>query len=186
MRIRSCIVAGTLLAGGCASVAPLTEAERAELAAPPAAVAERVGQLLSPAVQFVQSSEQQVRERGRLLTAEEQQLARVVGVAQPERVRVLIADEFIAPADPAFAIEARKLGLGDRAEDGRTLGHAIQIKPQYANAHWLLAHELTHVGQFERLGASEFVREYLTELLMFGYARAPLERAAASNEHLGS
>jgi hypothetical protein len=186
MRMRFCIAAGALFAGGCASIAPLNDAERAELAAPPAQVATRVAQLVSAAVDFVSSSEQQVQARGRPLNADEQQLARAVGVAQPENVRVLVADQFIAPLDPAFAIEARKLGLGDPVEGGRTLGHAIQIKPQYANAHWLLAHELTHVGQFERLGANEFVREYLTELLMFGYARAPLERAAASNEHLGS
>ena len=186
MRLRSCIAAGVLLAGGCVSVAPLSEAERAELASPPVPLVARVAQLVPPAVEFVASSEQQVQARGRPLTTEEQQLARAVGVAQPESVRVLIADPFIAPLDPAFGVEARKLGLGDPAEGGRTLGHAIQIKPQYANARWLLAHELTHVGQFERLGATEFVREYLTELLMFGYGRAPLERAAASNEHLGT
>ena len=186
MRIRSCIAAGALLAGGCASVAPLSDAERAELAAPPAPVVARVAQLVPAAVAFVASTEQQVQASGRPLTADEQQLARAVGVAQPESVRVLVAAQFIAPADPAFAVEARKFGLGDPAEGGRTLGHAIQIKLQYASARWLLAHELTHVGQFERLGANEFVRAYLTELLMFGYARAPLERVAASNEHLGS
>src|SRR5262249_42652129 len=122
----------------------------------------------------------------RALTADELQLARSVGVAEPERVRVLVAAEFIAPRDAAFAIEARKLGLGDRAEGGRTTGYGVQIKPQYASARWLLAHELTHVGQYERLHVAEFVREYLTELLMFGYARAPLERQAAANEHLGT
>jgi hypothetical protein len=186
MRIRSCIVAGALLAGGCASVAPLSEKERAELATPPAAVTTRVAQLLQPAVEFIASSEREVQQRGRGLTADELQLARSVGVAQPESVRVLIADEFIPPQDPAFAVAARKFGLGDSSEGGRTTGHAIQIKPNYASARWLLAHELTHVGQFERLGIAEFVREYLTELLMFGYVRAPLERMAASNEHLGS
>ena len=186
MRLRSCIAAGALLAGGCASIAPLSEKERAELAAPPAPVIARVAQLAPAAVDFIASSEQQVQMRGRALSADEQQLARAVGVAQPENVRVFVADEFVAPSDPAFAVEARKFGLGDKAEGGRTLGHSIQIKPKYANSRWLLAHELTHVGQFERLGANEFVREYLTELLMFGYARAPLERAAAANEHLGS
>jgi hypothetical protein len=180
------VIVATMQVGGCASVAPLNDAERAELLAPSSAIANRVAQLSPKAVAFVESSDQQIQTQGRALTTDELQLARTVGVTQPERVRILIADAFIAPQDPQFAIQARELGLGDRAEGGRTTGHGIQIKPQYASARWILAHELTHVGQYERLGTQEFVREYLTELLLVRYVRAPLEAAAHANEPIGN
>jgi len=187
MRIRPRIALfATIVVSGCASVAPLNDAERAELAAPPSAITDRVALLLPKAVDFIEASDQQIQTQGRALTPDEQALARAVGVAQPERVRVLITDPFVAPQDPQFAIEARKLGLGASAEGARTTGYAIQIKPSYASARWILAHELTHVGQYERLGTMQFAHEYLTEVLLLGYARAPLETAAQANEHLGN
>jgi hypothetical protein len=135
-------------------------------------------------VAFVGDSEREIQRRGRALTLEEASLARAVGVEHPERVRVLVADVFIAPRDPAVAAEARKLGIGAATEGGRTTGYGVELKPKYAASRWILAHELTHVGQYERLGVAGFVHEYLTEVLMFGYARAPLEAAAHANEGL--
>lgn len=178
------VAAIALLASGCSTMAPLSEAERASLAAPPPAIAARVAALQPGATAFVDDSDRGIRERGRPLTPDEIVLARSVGVARPEEVRVLVADPFIAPRDPAFAVEARRLGIGDPSEGGRTTGHGIQVKPKYAASRWILAHELTHVGQYERLGTAGFVHEYLAELLMVGYARAPLESAAHANEGL--
>jgi uncharacterized protein YjaZ len=43
---------------------------------------------------------------------------------------------------------------------------------------FLLAHELHHVAQYERLGIAGFARRYITELLVAGYANAPLEAEA--------
>ena len=175
-------LAPAALAAGCASVGPLNDTERASLAAPSPAIAERVAALQPGAVAFVEESDRAIGERGRPLTDAETALAREVGVEHPELVRVLVADPFIAPHDPAFAVEARKLGIGAASEGARTTGHGIQIKPKYATSRWILAHELTHVGQYEHQGTTGFVHEYLTELLLFGYARAPLETAAHANE----
>jgi hypothetical protein len=176
------VLAPAALAAGCVSVGPLTDADRAALASPPPTIAARVAALQPGAVAFVEDSDRAIAQQGRALTADEINLARSVGVAEPEKVRVLVAATFIAPHDPAFAVEARKLGIGEPGEGGRTTGHGIQIKPKYAASRWILAHELTHVGQYERLGTTGFVHEYLTELLLLGYARAPLESAAHANE----
>lgn len=171
-----------LLANGCSTVAPLSDAERAQLSTPPSPIPERVAALQPGAVAFVEESDREVAQRGRPLVPEEIALALAAGVTHPEQVRVLVAERFIAPSDPAFAVEARKLGIGAASEGGRTTGHGIQLKPKYATSRWILAHELTHVGQYEQLGTAGFVHEYLTELLLFGYARAPLEAAAHANE----
>jgi hypothetical protein len=176
------VLAPAALAAGCVSVGPLTDADRAALASPPPAIATRVDSLQPGAVAFVEDSDRAIAQQGRALTMDETVLARSVGVAHPEDVRVLVAAAFIAPRDSAFAVEARKLGIGDASEGARTTGHGIQIKPRYAASRWILAHELTHVGQCERLGTAGFVHEYLTELLLLGYARAPLESAAHANE----
>lgn len=187
MRAKTWIMVATvvLLATGCSTTKPLSGAEQASLAAPPPAIAARVAALQPAAVAFVKDSDREILGRGRALTTDEMALASEVGVSHPELVRVLVIDPFIAPRDPAFAIEAGKLGIGASSEGGRTTGYGIQIKPAYAKARWILAHELTHVGQFERLGTTGYVHEYLTELLLVGYARAPLEREAHANERLG-
>ena len=61
---------------------------------------------------------------------------------------------------------------------GLTAGHGILIGIRHANNPRVLAHELAHVAQYERLGMRAFALRYLTELLSVGYFRAPLELEA--------
>lgn len=172
-----------LLATACGTIAPLSDSERASLADPPPAIAESVAALQPGAVAYIEDTERETLRRGRPLTADETRIARAVGVAHPEQVRVLVHDTFTEPRDPAFVALARKLGVDvDADEAGSTAGHGIQIKPKFARSRRLLAHELTHVAQYERLGTAGLVRQYMTQLLMFGYARAPLEAEARANE----
>jgi hypothetical protein len=116
--------------------------------------------------------------RGRRLTADESEVAKRVGVQHPERVQILVLSDFPLPDDPGLAGEIRALGFGSPRAGGRSMGYAILIKPQYEKQSWLLAHELVHVAQRERLGTDMFIRRYLLELRVFGYARAPLELEA--------
>ena len=39
-------------------------------------------------------------------------------------------------------------------------------------------HELVHVAQWELLGANSFINRYITELKVYGYDEAPLEKMA--------
>jgi hypothetical protein len=66
---------------------------------------------------------------------------------------------------------------------GRAAGHGIELKPRFAHSRRLFAHELTHVAQYERLGKAALLRDYMTQMLMVGYDRAPLEVEARANEH---
>lgn len=55
-------------------------------------------------------------------------------------------------------------------------GHVVLTRP-HSPSEALLAHELVHVRQAERLGAL-FAPLYLVLLARYGYARHPMERAA--------
>jgi hypothetical protein len=176
-------VAVVLLASACSTLAPLSDGERAALADPPAEIAGNVAALMPGATVFITDAEREIQRRGRPLTAEETRIAHAVGVAHPEQVRVLVHDTFIEPRDRAFIALARKLGLeDDPSEVGRASGHGIELKPRFAHSRRLLAHELTHVVQYERQGKAGVLHDYMTQLLLLGYERAPLEVEARANE----
>jgi hypothetical protein len=130
------------------------------------------------ATEWYIAQESVLRPRGRPLTADEIEIAKKTGVQHPEEVRVFVLDEFPFPDDPVLAKELKALGLGSRHAGGFTMGYVVLLKPQYDTKRWLLAHELVHVAQRERLGTETFVRRYLMELRVMGYARAPLELEA--------
>jgi hypothetical protein len=108
-----------------------------------------------------------------------------VGVAHPEKVRVLVTSQFIEPRDRAFIALVRKLGLAsDAGEMGHASGYGIQLLPRISRSRRLMSHELTHVAQYERMGKIALLRQYFTELLVVGYERSPIEAAARDNERL--
>lgn len=116
---------------------------------------------------------------GRVLTPEEQELAVRMGVAEPGRVRVVVAAEMPWPGPRWLHRLASRLGFPATESVGLCLGHAIFLHPAWAEQNDVLAHELVHTAQYERLGGVRpFLRRYLAECLAFGYVAAPLEREA--------
>ena len=102
--------------------------------------------------------------------------ARALGVARPERVRVLCLDRIPLPANPLV----RGLGLWTGTLSEQTIGlsarYGIFVRTDHAHGRLLLAHELVHTRQHERLGGIRpFLRRYLGECLMAGYAAADME-----------
>ena len=181
----TCALMASLLSQGCSTARPVADVNRARIDNPPEAVTAQVESWLPAAEDFVNSSERAIAVQGRALTESERKLAAAVGVAHPEAVRVLVTESFLTPVPGTpFSEEARKLGVGSRAEGGLTLGYGIELKTRYAGKPWILAHELTHVAQFERLGHHEFLRQYLAAALIFGADKIPLESDASKNEML--
>lgn len=179
-------IAALLLGSGCASNAPLSANEQRALAQPPHDVAALVEQLQPGVADYIREAERAGSKDGHALDAQQLELARTVGVAEPERVRVVYTQHFPVASDAALAAQLKtRFGIGGAADGGLTMGHTVFIAEKYAGARWLLAHELTHVAQFERFGVERFAHDYLTQMLIVGYARAPLEREAAANEPLG-
>ncbi|WP_339109331.1 hypothetical protein [Thioclava sp. GXIMD4216] len=156
---------------GCAPAA-LTEGDLAAVAHPPAQVQAEVAQLLPVAMRELDPIEAHILAAGRPLTPVEMGFARRAGVAHPEKVRVLAWPQaFRPPEDKAFAKVYHPQGAF-----AITFGYGIALRKE---APWVLAHELVHVGQYERLGGREaFTRAYLTQTLVLKTYAIPLEREA--------
>lgn len=166
----------------CAPVAPglrpLSPEEMRQIASPGLRVSATVSEILPAVEHMVARTEREVLATGRMLTEGELALARTLRVTHPERVRIAEREVFPAPDDPRLAEAARSNDLifGSDREAGRTSGYAILLKPGLADPGWVIAHELVHVGQYERMGGIRgFLQSYLVQLLVVGYERAPLE-----------
>ncbi|GAA0716945.1 hypothetical protein GCM10009105_23780 [Dokdonella soli] len=147
------------------------------MASPPPAVTAEVERILPDAVGVAQTRERWILKRGRALTDSEIALARRIGVQEPERVRISTVQNFRTP-EPKF-------GGPNPSICAITSGHGIQVNSLCPRQRHILAHELTHVTQFERLGMLEFEREFLIQMILVGSTRAPLETQARENETLG-
>jgi len=138
--------------------------------------------LLPEAIAWVEAQAARVANSGRPLDDSEVELARRVGVAHPERVRVALVDSLPMPEDPALRATAVQTGLLGRGMVGLTLGYSVFICRGHETKR-LLSHELRHIHQYERAGSiANFLPGYLQQIVEFGYAGAPLEQDAREHE----
>ena len=138
----------------------------------------KVDSLLPRAVQWVEELERDILAAGRVLTPEEIAIAQRVGVAQPERIRIRSVKTIAAPRDPELAEAAEKAGLCWATMSGLTAFYGIMlVEGDYTRE--LLAHECYHVRQYEEHGSiANFLEEYISQVLVWGYGDARLERDA--------
>lgn len=116
--------------------------------------------------------------QGRPLSADELEDARQVGVAAPERIRLMFVASIPTPAR-FLDLLGRWTGVVGQATSGLTLGYGIYIRAELKNDRGLRVHECVHVGQYERFGSIEnFLRAYLRECLDPGYPWGVLEQEA--------
>lgn len=142
---------------------------------PPANMVEEVEQLLPTAEQFVAKNQAEALEKGVPLNPSQLELAKRIGLQQPESVRLYYVDSLPAPTEPHLEAAARRFGYSSPFIDAYTFGYGIWIKNDAKGDKELLAHELIHVRQTEQLGMEEMVRQYLMQLYIYGYRNAPLE-----------
>jgi len=120
--------------------------------------------------------------RGLPLDARGIKLARAVGVAHPERIRILTVPHVPPPEDPELrqlALEQNLIGPRTR---GLTLGYGIFIVEGQMDS-GLLSHECRHVHQVEVAGSLDvFLPKYLTQIAEFTYDHAPYELDARAHE----
>ena len=137
--------------------------------------------LLPLGCRWIESQERRILAEGQGLDAEQLADARALGVAHPERVRLLALPRLPLPHNPFV----RQLGLWTGTLSQETVGlaarYGIFLRTPYHRDRRLLAHELTHTRQYERLGGIRpFLRQYLHECLTDGYDSAAMEREAAA------
>jgi hypothetical protein len=105
--------------------------------------------------------------------------ARRIGVAAPDRVRLLQVEEIPIPQDAGLRAAAKATGLLSPTTAGLTLRYGILIRSPFWGARDLVVHELVHVWQYERFGGfAPFLEQYLWECVTLGYTKAPLEQEA--------
>ncbi|MBT2335261.1 hypothetical protein J7E49_15250 [Variovorax paradoxus] len=182
MRFNLVLLACIMALPGCMIVRNPTPQELSALDNPPFEVQSKVAQLLPKVEAWYSEVEIQLAPFGRPLTAEEARTAIELGVAEPEKVRVVVLDEFPMPKDEQLLGEAKKHGLGNWSEGGRSNGRVVLLKPRVAQSPAVLRHELVHLAQQDRMGRTAFLRRYLIELEMMGYARSPLELEAYARQ----
>jgi hypothetical protein len=102
-----------------------------------------------------------------------------LGVHQAERVRLLCLASVPTPDDLALRTAAAAVQFLTPTTRGLALRYGIFVRRDCWRERGLIAHELAHTAQYERLGGIEpFLRQYLGECLTIGYPAAPMEQEA--------
>jgi len=140
---------------------------------------DQLEQLLPLAVQWAAEQERRVLCEGVSLSKVELADARVIGVCNPERVRLLRVDSIPVPVHPMLRAAAASINFLTAAPRGLALDYGIFIRADYWRDRALIAHELVHTAQFQRLGGIlPFLQTYIFQCATVGYPNAPLELEA--------
>ena len=140
---------------------------------------EQFEELIGLAVTWAEAQEQRILQKGVPLTEGQTADARAVGVQHPERIRLLPVVAISRPANPILREAAKTAQVINPFTRGLTLGYGIYLRADESCDRFLVAHELAHVGQYERMGGLRpFLRRYLQECLTIGYNDSPMEREA--------
>jgi len=135
--------------------------------------------LLPLAVRWAARQERRILRDGVPLTPEELKNAHALSISQPERVRLLCVKRVPWPGASILRAASETIGFQIGATCGLALGYGIYIREDCWRQPLLIAHELVHVAQYERLGGIElFLRQYLRECLTEGYDGSALENEA--------
>ena len=132
---------------------------------------------------WVKQQEDYILEHGIPLDEDQQIDAYLVGVKDITRVRLLYADEVPAPVLPELKAAADWSGLISPGTAGTAFRYGIFVRSDYRGDRRIVAHELVHTMQYERMGGIEpFLTQYLEECFTLGYPFGPLEQEAIEVE----
>ena len=140
---------------------------------------EQINLLVPLATRWAEEQEALILETGCPLSEQGMSDARLMGVAFPEKIRLLQVEMVPAPTDPRFS-DLAATGLISPETVGMTLRYGIFIRIDCWGNRDTIAHECVHTAQYERFGSIEaFLKQYLRECLQIGYLSSPLEQEAA-------
>jgi hypothetical protein len=140
---------------------------------------ETIEENLPKVVRWVTEMEKAILQDGQPLSPQNRKDAVEIGVHRVDEVRVIVLDSMPRPGDVRVKQLAEEAGLIIDQSAGMTFGHAIALKSGSYDRK-IIAHELVHVRQYERLGGIEpFLKEYVKEVVFPpGYPNGPLEQEA--------
>jgi hypothetical protein len=128
---------------------------------------------------WVLEQERFILANGIPLSAPQLSDAKLVGVAHPERVRLLRVEQVPLPEHPELHSMAEAMQLTNPPTPTLAVRYGIYIRSDFWEQRWPLVHELAHTAQYERLGGVRaFLECYLYECLAIGPTAAPMEQEA--------
>jgi len=142
---------------------------------------DQLKELLPLAAQWATSQQQRVLSEGVPLFENELADAKAIGVRNPERVRLLRVEVIPAPAHPMLKAAAASMNFLTASPRGLALDKGIFIRADHWRDRALIAHELVHTAQVQRLGGIRpFLQTYIFQCATVGYPNAPLELEAVA------
>ena len=137
--------------------------------------------LLSLACVWAEDQERIILREGVPLSVAQIADAAKIGVAHPEKVRLLSVARVPIPEHPTLRTAADATQLISPLTGGLTLRYGIFIRADCWGNRLLVFHELVHTLQYERLGGfQQFLQQYLYECITIGYPAAPMEQEAVT------
>ena len=138
--------------------------------------------ILPFACAWAQRQESTILKRGVPLPPAEIITAKRLGILHPERIRLRAVSQ-VPPLNWLLRWAGQKLGIVSGQTIGMALRYGIFIREEHWGDRRLLAHELAHVAQYERLGGLHgFLKQYLQECINPGYPLGDLEQEAKQAE----
>jgi hypothetical protein len=140
---------------------------------------DRLEELLPFAVQWAADQERRALCEGVSLNETEMSDAKAIGVRNPERVRLMRVQNVPVPAHPMLRAAAASINFLASSPSGLALEYGIFVRSDRWRDRTLIAHELVHTAQYQRLGGIlPFFQTYIYQCATVGYRNAPLEREA--------
>ena len=116
--------------------------------------------LLPLAAKWAAAVEKRILREGVPLSEQEMGDAKAIGVREPERVRLLALARVPAPRNLTLRTAAAAIQFLTPATRGLALRYGIFVRSDCWGERGLVAHELAHTAQYERLGGIEpFLRQ---------------------------
>ena len=135
--------------------------------------------LLPLATQWASEQQEQILQQGVPLSEPEISDARRIGVKVPERVRLLKVDAIPAPTHPVLKAACGTTNLIPAEPRALAIFYGVFIRADCWGQRPVIAHELAHTAQYERLGGiAPFLRQYLFECATAGYSKSSMESEA--------
>ena len=139
--------------------------------------------LIPKAIAWAEMQSENAALTGRPLDELVMSIAKSVGVAEPERIRILDVPRLPMPDDPQLKQAALATGLLGPGMVGLTLGYSVFVCSGYGRDVRLLSHEFRHVYQYEQAGSiAGFLPAYLQQIVTAGYHNAAFEMDARAHE----
>jgi hypothetical protein len=130
-------------------------------------------------VQWCEAQERHICAHGVPLDDQELLDAQCVGVQQSRQVRLLRVERVPLPDIPVLDAMANQAGLLSPDAAAMSLRYGVFVSESVWRNREIIAHELVHTAQYERLGGFEaFLQRYLQECFTSGYHSGALESEA--------